>query len=919
MLMPFQIYPPPAGHDQAPREKKVEEAIQCLKQLHELHPDEITELHFTGNPGCGKSQLALQCAKRLFEMEWFKYIITLDAKYDSTLENSLKIVAEHMGASDIFLDEMCQTENILEKLQTLSSWVASRLKKSNEKWLIVVDNVQDIETVQYIPNYRSSSEWGSGQIIFTSQLEDFANTANSKVKCISLKEGLDFEEAKQLIKQTSQTEATDEEIRETCHLFDFQPLSLALASLEVRYAQSVTWSMYNSMFPQKRRKSQSHPRALSSSDYPESMLDATKGCVQRLRESNSLLNYVFHFLAMCEQSNVPLELLEHYVNSIEELNDQARDLAALEATLRACSLLFVDSFNIQTSGKSFQHIAVRTHQVVNKAFYEDMNQSCEDCNEDGDYHCIERVLDSFLIYAKGLLKPEKMKDYSFNVISSMLQPHFKKLYQVITSIPSERTQHFKRTVFDCFVVFSDVCEKCGHTDSSLQFTEFCLTLHTSLEDTWYKKTLEELALLTMRKVRNLFHCQRPKDALEAASVAVQLAKSNLTCLKHRESELWLANTLLEMGDMSRALEIFKKVESSCTDKKEPGWEALHNDACRSIGDLHHLRGESDKSEERYILSLKYITPTSNPRKHAKTICSMGNLYLTIRDLPKAFECLHEAENMYELLYNSESFHQALPARLLGRAYRLKGNLFLAKHHAEKAVKIYKKSFGKDSIGYAISYDVLGTVYCLEGNLEQAKNCHEHCIEVWKKRNGSNHSDYARFLGNAGNTARFQGNLEGALKYYKEALSVMEAMYEKDTPKLAFFRGKVARASIEMGFYDDNLDILRDLAEQIQQKFERNSSLVSKCSWWLGEAYFWIGQFDDAESTLKKALKDFDKYGSVITGQLYLVLSKVYLVTNRQEDAVNAINTAVTILNSIYGEKSLITKEALEWQELIGLD
>ena len=267
-----------------------------MSKLRENHPSAITELHLTGNPGCGKTQLARLCAEDLIREKQFQCVITLDVKNDALLEDSYKnFLQKFSGSMQMLNNREFKALGIIQRLRKLCNLVSKKMRQMKDMWLIIIDNLENKDEmellIKFLPNCNSKS-WGVGQIIFTSQLEDFAQKANPKVKTLSLKNGLKENEAEaiDILKKISNKEGTEETLLEVCKMLDFQPLSLAHAALEVFYTNSLTWEAYIKTF--KTRSESNKDSYYKESNYLISMIDSIIGCVQRMRENDNVLKYI---------------------------------------------------------------------------------------------------------------------------------------------------------------------------------------------------------------------------------------------------------------------------------------------------------------------------------------------------------------------------------------------------------------------------------------------------------------------------------------------------------------------------------------------------------------------------------------------------------------------------------------------------
>ena len=68
----FQVLPPHPSHQVIPRTATASAIIDDLDNLQKRNNEELTFLYISGNPGSGKSQLARQIGKRLYDKKMKK-------------------------------------------------------------------------------------------------------------------------------------------------------------------------------------------------------------------------------------------------------------------------------------------------------------------------------------------------------------------------------------------------------------------------------------------------------------------------------------------------------------------------------------------------------------------------------------------------------------------------------------------------------------------------------------------------------------------------------------------------------------------------------------------------------------------------------------------------------------------------------
>ena len=160
----FCSLPPEPSHETWPR---TDDVLTVLREAEKLkkenaEEDEVVVVCLSGNPGCGKSQVARQVGEMFYKNNIKTedvFVMTLDAhNIDTVLESYIKF-ANLIGCTEYSVSKSTSKDlNKEERLNFLKSLVLSKVRYFSN-WLITVDNVTDIKSVsQYWPQH-GTKEW----------------------------------------------------------------------------------------------------------------------------------------------------------------------------------------------------------------------------------------------------------------------------------------------------------------------------------------------------------------------------------------------------------------------------------------------------------------------------------------------------------------------------------------------------------------------------------------------------------------------------------------------------------------------------------------------------------------------------------------------------------------------------------------
>ena len=170
---PFFVLPPKPSHDISNRGREVDEIIQHLKELKEYSGSRLSYVYISGNPGSGKSQLAVLLAKIFYDEflempDGSSFVMKLNSASPDSLLGSYSSFACHLKCPDLSITETLNSKdlNLKEKISSLKTLNAEKVG-CYTSWLLVVDNVPTMSSVHVYLLHFTTNAWERGQLLIT--------------------------------------------------------------------------------------------------------------------------------------------------------------------------------------------------------------------------------------------------------------------------------------------------------------------------------------------------------------------------------------------------------------------------------------------------------------------------------------------------------------------------------------------------------------------------------------------------------------------------------------------------------------------------------------------------------------------------------------------------------------------------------
>ena len=330
--------------------RRVNDVTRIMKKLDELQNDSkgvISTVYLSGIPGSGKSQIARQVGQEIFDKRWregedLTFVATLNAETLDSLAKSYCRLARHFGITDNALANLEASRNLPEKIEYLKTLIFSKTKQFSN-WLIIVDNVVDLSSVQGDLPPSGRKELGHGQVLITTQDISSIPVNAPLTYHESLSKGMHLDEAVNLLRHVSKIQ-NQEEAEKVAEVLEYHPLALVAAAF---YVQTVVvngspnycWANYLRIETLRRLGFPCHISL----------------AVEELIRTDRLFKHLFTLLSLHAPEPLNEGAAINHVMNMEKCVDEV-DEKQIRTSFRKCSLLLYE----QLSGGN----VIRVHPIV---------------------------------------------------------------------------------------------------------------------------------------------------------------------------------------------------------------------------------------------------------------------------------------------------------------------------------------------------------------------------------------------------------------------------------------------------------------------------------------------------------------------------------------------------------------------------
>ena len=765
----FHVLSPKPTHEVVYRTEKIDGIKQDLEKLRFDNDGKLTYFYISGNPGSGKSQLARQLAEDLFEdgkrSTETAYVMTLDAKDIDTLFNSYESFCRRLNCNENVLQNLLNSSKPKEKIiKDLRTLVTTRVKNW-KRWLIIVDNVEDLDSISPLLPQIGDEDWNNGQIILTTQNASSVPPDSLLTKHISLSSGMNGNECRQLLSVLSGTDADDPLLDEIAKQLDHQPLAIAAAAVYVKglAGKKFSWRNYLEKLKNGKRHVTEQQLRKKNSVYSSTMSAAVFLAVQKSAEKCSILEETFNLFSFISFEPLPIDIIVNYIQQL--LKNCDTDEIYLE--IKHCSLFLFD--------ENEDHINVRMHRVIHEAitlFSEnkrtELGKSSEPAvpkkNAKLDFSAgVQNVIQALYLFKRRADK-KKMIPHLKAFDRKVKDPLTKqKLWYSLTSFFENHK------IFEFLIFFAEYLRKYCEFKLALELQNINLQLYDdSKHDLTLAWILSEVCLLHI----DLGEFDKAKGHAHRA-LEIRIKELGPTHVDVGSSYNNLGNVCQRMGDLEQAKDYHQRALEIRI--KALGPTHVHVGASyNNLGLVYRRMGDLEQAKDYHQRALEIQINALGPT-HLDVGTSYNNLGIVCQRMGELEQAKDYHQRALEIQINAlgpTHVDVGTSYNNLGSVRQRMGELEQAKDYHQRALEIRIKALGPTHVHVGASYNNLGLVYRRMGDLEQAKDYHQRALEIQINALGPTHLDVGTSYNNLGIVCQRMGDLEQAKDSHQRALEII---------------------------------------------------------------------------------------------------------------------------------------------------
>ena len=907
-LKPFCILTSCPPHDIIRRSQDIERITNKMEELYNGSCGAVSTVYLSGNPGCGKSQLAREIGQQFFSEQTDNavtdliFVATLNTESPETLADSYLTLGKHLGITEYALTglESLKGKKSTEAIKQLHRLILPKASKFT-KWLIIADNVIDLRLVRELLPQTGSKEWGHGQVLITTQDSGSIPQNAPHTYHESLSKGMRPEEAAELLEKVSQI-SERVQADNVAELLDFQPLALAAAAYYVQTvvtsgSSNYDWKAYlQEISTYSQRKTTETVLANESSAYAKTTMAAVEMAIQRAVDADEVLRQTFSFLSLCANDDIPLETVLKFVKA--QVKDQPELL--MKAKIERSSLSLVHSEN------GDERSYLRLHKVVHEALRRGEMFNLKSWESD------HTMAEAVKIFESQLKENDGHENYAF---CKKLRPHCESLVKHMASEFSFDQSTFVERLtpfvdFDIVIDWLHTLASFCHENSYFCFAKDVVDLaYNLLENTDDTSTGALTRKGRIFNMSGMVYC-----SLREYNYAKELHEKALAIRKNIFGEDHpnvatsynnLASVYYRLAEYNKAKELHEKALMI----RKNNFGEDHADVAisySSLAPVHYSMGEYNKAKELHQKALM-IRKKIFGEDHvdvAKSYSTLAPVHYSIGEYNQAKELHEKALMIYKNIFGEDHAHVATSLNNLASVNSTLGEYNQAKELQEKALMIRKKIFGEDHADVATSYSNLASVYNRLGEYNQAKELNEKALMISKKIFGENNAYVAKTYNNLAFVYNNLGKYSQAKALHQKALDIRKTIFGEGQAYVATSYHKLASVYSSLG-EDNEAKELHERALMIRQKiFGEDHPYVATSYHKLASVYSSLGEHNQAKERHEKALmirkKIFGEDHPYVATS-YNNLASVYKSLGEYNQAKEFNVKALIISQKIFGE------------------
>ena len=719
---------------------------ELLQQLHQiLHQGQCAALTqsyaLSGLGGVGKTQLALEYAYRYAQD--YPAVFWLTAETPESLLLSLEALARTL---DLFFQQDLDQPQMLD---AVSTWL-----RSHRDWLMIVDNVETVETIQ-----KLLPTPGQGAFLYTTRLPTLGTLAQSiEVTPMTQEESMHLllRRARDTGLPTSLADISSEDQAALEGIVaSVDGLPLALDQLGAYHAQT------QCSLSDLAQLLHAYPLELldereARGDHPHSVVKTFILAFGRLQEVNPAAAELLRLCCFLAPDAIPEALLT------EGAPDFGPQLAAALAHPLSFNRVLRDLLSFAFLRRHAQSHTITIHrliQVVIRAQMEEQTQR----------QWAERI-----VQAMARVFPDADLE-GWSACQRYLS-HVFACFELV-----ETYQLCSLEVAQLFLRAAQYMRIRGQYQQADDFGSRALRLYELIQGNRHPDVARALDRLL-----NIYYDQgRYQEAAIWGQRAVEICEQVLP-----QAHPDMARSLENLAAVSDKLERFAEAEALHRRALAIYEQALGTDHSETISTLVNLAGNTvnqgkyQEAEALYLHALTLRERTVGPEHHdtATLLNNLGKLYTDGGEkYDEAETLLLRALAIYEQTLGKEHSYTAVTLHNLGRLYLKWGRHEAAERTLVQTLAVYEQTLGKTHAYLALTLNQLAQLSLAQGNFEKAQALLARGLAICQQTVGEEHTFAAGLFHTQGLLAAAQGHSQDAEQLLRHALTLRERISGADHP------------------------------------------------------------------------------------------------------------------------------------------
>lgn len=699
----------------------------------------------SGLGGIGKTQVAVEYAYRY--ATHYRAVLWVTASSRNTLTTDFVMLASLLNLSE----QHEQDQSIV--IRAVKRWLVT-----HDRWLLVLDNVDDLETLaDFLP-----IEEGRGSFLLTTRLQALGSIAhNIEVEKMGQDEGVKF-----LLQRTKvdishefldiQQQDTKRQTEEIVSLLDGLPLALDQAGAYIEEIQC-SFSAYLNLY-HTHRKDLLLRRGRLPVNHPEPVATTWSLSFRQIEQESLAAADLLRLLVFLGSEAIPEEVISKGAADLGPvLCSVASDPLQLNA---AIGLLLRYSLLRRDPNTEFLSI----HRLVQAVLKDDMEKA-QQC-----------------LWAERAIRALNMAfpDVELNTWTQCQRclPH--------AQVCSEHIKQYRLAFSEAARLLNQAA---NYLSTHAEYGQAELLLQQALEireqglpahhpDT--ASILNDLGMLYLTQGKY----PQSEPRLEQARTIRQEVLGG----EHPDTATSLNNLALLYYAQGKYIEA-KKLYHQALEIRQRVLDPEHPAIAQSrsnLAELYTLQGKFAEAEELYMQardSQQRVLGLNHPDV-ARTLNKLALLYRSKGEYSKAEQYYEQALNIQKKVLGEKHPDVAETIYNKARLYRAQGKYIEAEPIYQQALAIREEVFGPKHPHVALSFYGLAKLYNSQWKYYKAQELAQRALKIQQQYLENEHPDVASTLGVLAKAYQGQGKLNEAEAFNRKALRIQEHTLDANHPRIA---------------------------------------------------------------------------------------------------------------------------------------